>query len=65
MELGDIEFLARGVDVPLAAAERDGRNAVGGEPIGVQAAVGDGEFGFAALGLDRRRGRGDARLVAA
>ena len=65
MELGDIELLAGRVDIPLAAAERHGRNAVGGEPVGVQAAVGDREFGGEAFCLDRRRRRGYARFVAA
>ena len=30
-----------GVDVGLAAAQRDGRNAAGGHPIGIEPAVGD------------------------
>src|SRR4029077_12117678 len=52
------------MDIPLAAAERNGGNTMGGEPIGVEAAVGNGEIRFAAFGPDGLAGRGDARLVA-
>ena len=50
MELGDVEFFLHRVDVPLAAAERDSRDAVSGEPVGVEAAVGDGQIDIAAFG---------------
>ena len=53
MELGDIELLAGRVDIHLAAAERYGRNAVGREPVGVQAAVGDRELRGEVFFLDR------------
>ncbi len=54
-----------GVDIPLAAAERHGRNAVRREPIGVEAAVRDGKFGGEVFCLDRRRCRRHTRFVAA
>jgi hypothetical protein len=37
------------MDVPLGEAERHGGKAVGGEPIGVQPAVGDGRFRLVAF----------------
>ena len=52
------------MDVLLAAAERDGRDAVGGEPVGVQAAVGDGQLRLVSFRFDGRGGRQDTRLVA-
>ena len=64
MKFGDVEFLIDRVDVPLAAAKCDGGDAVGGEPIGVQAAIGNGELRFVALGLDGCRRRDDAWLFA-
>src|SRR5262249_7890426 len=60
----NIELLADCVDIQLTAAERHGRNAVRGEPVGVQAAVGDREFGSEVFGLNCCGCRSDTRFVA-
>ena len=64
MELSDIEFFGRGVDISLAAAECHRGDAVGREPVGVEAAVRYGEFDFPALSFDCVRGSDQARFDA-
>ena len=63
MKLADIELLPGRVDIPLPATERDGGNVAGGQPVGVQPAIGDGQLGFKPLRLDRCHRGGDARLT--
>ena len=65
MKLGNIELLAGRMDILLAAAECDGRNTVGSEPVGVEAAVRDRKFGSEVFRLDCRGGRNDTRFLAA
>ena len=40
-ELGQVQLLGYHVSIQLPAAERDGRNAAGRQPIGIQPAVGN------------------------
>src|SRR5687768_11149108 len=63
MELGDVEFLGRSMNITLTTAERHRGNSALCEPIGIQAPVGDGQLGLVPFRFYRRGGSDDAWLV--
>ena len=62
-KIGQVQPLGRGVDVLLSAAKRDGGDAAGGHPVGVQAAVGDRPARLGRPAADGRLGGQDRRVV--